>query len=92
MISVLGWDGAPLRADAVARLAAATLVCGGERHLSAVDVPAGARTVVMGDVSAAVHAVVQHEGDAVVLASGDPGLFGIVRRLRAAGAEPEWTA
>ena len=89
VISVLGWDGAPLREPARARLAGATLVCGGARHLAAVDVPAGSRTVVMGDVRAAVHAAVEHDGDAVVLASGDPGLFGIVRRLRAAGVEPE---
>ena len=89
MITVLGWDGAPLRDAARARLGAATLVCGGERHLAAVDLPAGARTVVMGDVRAAVDAAVEHDGDAVVLASGDPGLFGVVRRLRAAGVEPE---
>ena len=89
MISVLGWDGAPLREPARARLAAATLVCGGERHLAAVDIPAGAPTVVMGDVGTAVRALVEHDGDAVVVASGDPGLFGIVRRLRAAGLAPE---
>lgn len=89
MISVLGWDGAPLREAARARLAAATLVAGGARHLAAAGVPAGVPTLVMGDVGAAVEAVAGYDGDAVVLASGDPGLFGVVRRLRAAGIEPE---
>lgn len=88
-VSVLGWDGSPLRPAAAARLAAATLVAGGARHLAAVDVPAGAGTVVMGDVAAAVAAVRQHDGPTVVLASGDPGLFGVVRTLRAAGLTPE---
>lgn len=88
-MSVLGWDGSRLRAAAAGRLAGATLVAGGARHLAAVDVPAGARTVVMGDVAAAVADVKAHDGPAVVLASGDPGLFGVVRTLRAAGLEPE---
>lgn len=88
-VSVLGCDGAPLRPGAAARLAAATLVVGGARHLESVAVPARARTVVMGDVTAAVGEVAAHDGNAVVLASGDPGLFGIVRRLRAAGVHPD---
>lgn len=89
MISVLGCDGSVLPEAARARLAAATLVAGAERHLAAAPVPAGVPTIVMGDVGEAVRAVVGHDGPAVVLASGDPGLFGVLRRLRAAGAEPE---
>ncbi|MGF7237383.1 MAG: precorrin-6y C5,15-methyltransferase (decarboxylating) subunit CbiE, partial [Frankia sp.] len=73
-------------------LAAATLVAGGRRHLDAVDVPASARIVEFGDVTVGVVAVVDHvraaRGPAVVLASGDPGYFGIVAALRRHGLEP----
>jgi precorrin-6Y C5,15-methyltransferase (decarboxylating) len=86
VITVIGYDGSPVRQEL---LAGATLVVGGQRHLDAADLPAGARTIVMGDVRAAVAALLEHDGDAVVLASGDPGFFGIVRRLRAAGARME---
>src|SRR5215470_9654192 len=46
---------------------------------------AGARTVVLGELAPALDALAGHEGDAVVLASGDPGFFGIVRALRQRG-------
>lgn len=86
MIRVIGYDGSPVDP---ALLANATLVVGGARHLDAVRVPDGAATLVMGDVTVAVDALVAHEGEAAVIASGDPGFFGIVRRLRAAGADME---
>lgn len=86
MIRVIGYDGAPL--DPVL-FADATLVVGGARHLEAAPVPVGVRTVVMGELGAAVDALLAHDGPAVVIASGDPGFFGIVRRLRAAGAQLE---
>ncbi|MGH3341788.1 MAG: precorrin-6y C5,15-methyltransferase (decarboxylating) subunit CbiE [Carbonactinosporaceae bacterium] len=82
MITVIGYDGSPLSAEAAKALVSATLVVGGRRHLDAVSVPAGARTVVIGDVTAALDVLAGHDGDAVVLASGDPGFFGIVRTLR----------
>jgi precorrin-6Y C5,15-methyltransferase (decarboxylating) len=41
--------------------------------------------VVMGPVRPALDALAEHDGDAVVLASGDPGFFGIVRALRERG-------
>lgn len=94
MITVIGMDGGPLSAEAGAALATATLIAGGRRHLDAVRarLPAKARTVAMGNVSAALDAIVDHDrsGDAtvVVLASGDPGFFGIVRALRARGLRP----
>ncbi|RLP98683.1 precorrin-6y C5,15-methyltransferase (decarboxylating) subunit CbiE, partial [Micromonospora sp. CV4] len=53
-----------------------------------VPVPAGAATVALGSLAPAVRRLTAAVADgvpAVVLASGDPGLFGIVRRLRAAG-------
>lgn len=87
MIAVIGYDGSPLRPAASRALAAATLVVGSRRHLAAVDLPPGARTVVMGDVTAAVGELLAHDGPAAVLASGDPGFFGIVRRLRGHGAD-----
>ena len=89
MITLIGYDGQGPAPAARSRLAAATLVCGAERHLSRTRVPPSARTVVMGDVDAAVQALLGHDGDSVVLTSGDPGFFGILRRLRAAGVSPE---
>ena len=88
MITVLGLDGSPLDERAAAALAAATLVVGGRRHLAAVPVPARARTLALGDVAAALDAVGGHDGDAVVLASGDPGFFGVLRAMRERGLAP----
>lgn len=85
MITVIGLDGSALPTIATQRLADATLVVGGERHLAAVDLPPAVRRIVLGDVRAAVTVLVAHPGNGVVLASGDPGFFGIVRRLRAEG-------
>ncbi len=91
MITVVGTDGSPLGPQAEAALASATLVVGGRRHLAALPVPAGpaadvpARTVVLGELAPALDALAAHDGDAVVLASGDPGFFGIVRALRERG-------
>jgi precorrin-6Y C5,15-methyltransferase (decarboxylating) len=87
VITVVGYDGA-LAAGGAPALRQATLVVGGARHLAAVAVPPGARTVAMGDVPAAVEQLAAHEGPAVVLASGDPGFFGIVRALRDRGLRP----
>jgi precorrin-6B C5,15-methyltransferase / cobalt-precorrin-6B C5,C15-methyltransferase len=88
MITVVGCDGSPLPQRAMDRLSSATVVAGGRRHLEAVRPPAHVRQVVMGDVSAALDQV-GAAGDAVVLASGDPGFFGIVRALRERGHTPE---
>ena len=88
MITVVGCDGSPLPQRAMDRLSSATLVAGGRRHLEAVRPPAHVRQVVMGDVAAALDQVGDAE-EAVVLASGDPGFFGIVRALRERGHTPE---
>jgi len=84
MITVVGHDGSPLSPQALRALTTATLIVGGRRHLDAVAdaVPVTARTIVMGDVAAALDTLDRHDGPAVVLASGDPGFFGIVRALR----------
>ena len=58
---------------------------GGRRHLQEVALPAGVRTVALrDDPAAAVAAVADEPGDVVVLASGDPGYFGVVRAVRRA--------
>ena len=99
MITVVGMDGSPLSPRAETALATATLVAGARRHLAAVSAlaPAPARpaatangrpraqVIVLGELAPAVDALAAHEGDAVILASGDPGFFGIVRALRARG-------
>jgi precorrin-6Y C5,15-methyltransferase (decarboxylating) len=99
MITVIGMDGSPLSPRAEAALATATLVAGARRHLAAVSAvppaltaPAAradglprARVVVLGELAPALDALAAHDGDAVVLASGDPGFFGIARALRERG-------
>ncbi len=76
----VGADGAPLGAASTAALARAALVVGGREHLALA--PVGARTVVLGaDLGAAMDAIADEPGSVCVLASGDPGFFGIVRPL-----------
>ncbi|MEU9960013.1 precorrin-6y C5,15-methyltransferase (decarboxylating) subunit CbiE [Streptomyces sp. NPDC050982] len=89
MITVVGTGtGAPLSPDAQAALAGAGLVVGGRRHLAAAtSMPATAERVVLGPLAPALDAIEQFlekpedQGRVVVLASGDPGFFGIVRAL-----------
>lgn len=83
-IAVVGIDSGsptPATADIVRR---AAVVVGGERHLRqyADDIQAGATRVALGgDLTQALDAIEAATGAVVVLASGDPGLFGIVRAL-----------
>jgi precorrin-6Y C5,15-methyltransferase (decarboxylating) len=85
VITVVGYDGGPLPAGAQDRLDAAALVMGGRRHLQEVRLPAGVRTVALrDDPAAALRSVADEPGDVVVLASGDPGFFGVVRAVRRA--------
>jgi precorrin-6B C5,15-methyltransferase / cobalt-precorrin-6B C5,C15-methyltransferase len=81
-ITVVGTGtGAPVPEDV---LAGARLVVGGRRHLDAVRLPEEAETVVLGPLAPALDTIERHldkEGRVVVLASGDPGFFGIVRVL-----------
>ncbi|MFK4103058.1 precorrin-6y C5,15-methyltransferase (decarboxylating) subunit CbiE [Streptomyces sp. NPDC019531] len=65
-------------------LAGAELVVGGRRHLDAAAVPASAERVVLGPLAPALDVIERHldkGARVVVLASGDPGFFGIVRVL-----------
>ncbi|MFG3025789.1 precorrin-6y C5,15-methyltransferase (decarboxylating) subunit CbiE [Streptomyces sp. NPDC048254] len=82
MITVIGTGtGAPLAPEA---LAGAELVVGGRRHLDAVRLPEGAERIVLGPLAPALDAIEEYAGkdrSVAVLASGDPGFFGIVRAL-----------
>lgn len=97
-IAVIGWDGAPLSGAAREALDEATLVIGGARHLAALglrfeagDAAAdknGRVTITLGPLAPALRALAEHDGPAAVLASGDPGFFGVLRALTDAGLEP----
>ncbi|WP_188192239.1 bifunctional cobalt-precorrin-7 (C(5))-methyltransferase/cobalt-precorrin-6B (C(15))-methyltransferase [Nonomuraea sp. SYSU D8015] len=88
MITVVGWDGSELSAKAVDRLHGAGLVVGpdaiiGQLKLTAPTAADGALLETLDD-----H--LEHgEGPAVVIAEGDPGFFGVVRKLRAHGIRPD---
>ncbi|MGH6655810.1 MAG: precorrin-6y C5,15-methyltransferase (decarboxylating) subunit CbiE [Actinocrinis sp.] len=89
-ITVIGYDGTPLTPEARLALDRATLVVGGMRHLDAlVSQDSGVARVMLGPLATALEALAAHDGPASVLASGDPGFFGILRALREAGLEPE---
>lgn len=88
MITVIGYDGSELPDLALDRIAEAELVVGGERHLQAVPTD-DVETLVWSDIGAGIKALLELDGDGVVLASGDPGLFGPVRRLREATDDVE---
>jgi precorrin-6B C5,15-methyltransferase / cobalt-precorrin-6B C5,C15-methyltransferase len=88
MITVVGLDGSPLAPAAATALAGATLVVGGRRQLAAAPPPPGAAVVELGPLGPALSALAGHDGDAVVLASGDPGFFGVLRCLREQGLDP----
>lgn len=94
-ITVIGCDGAPLSPAAHEALHKATLVIGGARHLATAsldladsDDPRDVRTITLGPLVPALEALAAHDGPAVVLASGDPGFFGVLRALNDAGLEP----
>ncbi|MFF7897990.1 precorrin-6y C5,15-methyltransferase (decarboxylating) subunit CbiE [Streptomyces sp. NPDC007920] len=62
----------------------AGLVVGARRHLDAVRLPEGAERVVLGPLASALDTIAEYvteERPVSVLASGDPGFFGIVRAL-----------
>jgi precorrin-6Y C5,15-methyltransferase (decarboxylating) len=80
-ISVIGLDGGPLSEEAESLLGGATLVVGGARHLAALGVEPQRAAVLRGDLSEALSRIEETEGPVAVLASGDPGYFGIVRPL-----------
>jgi len=63
-------------------LPGSALVVGGRRQLELVTLPVGTRTVTVGgDLAPVLDHIAAEPGTACVLASGDPGFFGIVRAL-----------
>jgi precorrin-6Y C5,15-methyltransferase (decarboxylating) len=80
-ITVVGLDGRPLEEEIERLLTDAALVAGGGRHLEMLGVDRDRAMVLKGDLSEALARIEGTEGPVVVLASGDPGFFGIVRLL-----------
>jgi precorrin-6Y C5,15-methyltransferase (decarboxylating) len=80
-ITVVGLDGRPLDGEIERLLRDAALVAGGRRHLKTFGVDHDRAVVLEGDLSEALARIEGTEGSVVVLASGDPGFFGIVRLL-----------
>lgn len=73
---------------AAAALREADLVVGAARHLASVPLPPDCPRIVLGPLAPALERIGQEVAAGrrvVVLASGDPGFFGIVRRLHQAG-------
>jgi len=89
-VTVIGiLDPTALAADARTALAGADVIVGGEAQLEAAGglAPAGARRVVLGPLAPGLEEVVAARAAGrrlCVLASGDPGFFGIVRALASA--------
>lgn len=83
-ITVLGIDGSGLDRHGLERLGGAALVVGGDRHLTEYADAIGTdavRAALGGDLTPVLDAVEAATGPVVVLASGDPAFFGIVRAL-----------
>ena len=87
-VTVIGCDGRPFAPEATEALASAQLVVGAPRHLDTATIPAHAQRIELKHLDEALDAIASHKGPTAVLASGDPGFFGIVRALRARGITP----
>lgn len=93
VITVIGTGTGTGTGGAATAPAGATLVVGARRHLEAARLPAGVEQIVLGPLAPALDGIERHLGSpeheeqparhVVVLASGDPGFFGIVRALGA---------
>jgi precorrin-6B C5,15-methyltransferase / cobalt-precorrin-6B C5,C15-methyltransferase len=88
-VTVIGCDGRPHGPEAASALATADHVAGAPRHLDAAELPPGAERIVIKHLDDALDAICASPGRVAVLASGDPGFFGIVRALRARGVTPQ---
>ena len=85
-VTVIGCDGRPFGPEAAAAIAAARAVVGAPRHLRLV--PDGKELIELKHLDEALDTLTKATTPTVVLASGDPGFFGIVRALRARGITP----
>jgi precorrin-6Y C5,15-methyltransferase (decarboxylating) len=86
MVAVVGLAGeqaARLAPPALEALSGASLVAGGPECLQALEGMVNPRAVlpIGADLAAALDAIAGHPGRVAVVASGDPGFFGIVRAL-----------
>ncbi|MGH3694424.1 MAG: precorrin-6y C5,15-methyltransferase (decarboxylating) subunit CbiE [Pseudonocardiaceae bacterium] len=82
-VTVIGLDGTALPPGAAQTLAGAKVVVGAPHQLAAVAVPLSAAVLGPGALDE-----LPTGSPVVVLASGDPGFFGIVRALRTRGVRP----
>lgn len=82
-VTVVGLDGLPLPVNAAQAVAGAQVVVGAPHQLAAVMVPASATVLGPGELDE-----LPDGSPVVVLASGDPGFFGVVRALRERGRRP----
>ena len=80
-IAVIGIDGAPCGDAARTLLGVSETVVGGWRHLQNLRVEPEKAVVLGGDLSEAFDLIEKADGRVTVLASGDPGFFGILRAL-----------
>lgn len=80
-IAVIGVDGGPLSREERWLLREAELVAGSKRQLEDYGIPEKKAVVLGGDLSGALEEIGRAGGPVAVLASGDPGFFGIVRLL-----------
>jgi precorrin-6B C5,15-methyltransferase / cobalt-precorrin-6B C5,C15-methyltransferase len=81
LVSVIGVLGEQVAPGGLERLEGAALVAGGERQLER-HAPAGTERVrIGGEIAPLLDRVAGAPGPVAVLASGDPGFFGIVRAL-----------
>jgi precorrin-6Y C5,15-methyltransferase (decarboxylating) len=80
-VAVLGVHGGRVPPGTEDLLAGATLVAGGPAQLAALAPERVATAAFGADLGPALDALAAHDGPACVLASGDPGFFGIVRAL-----------
>ena len=80
-ITVVGLDGRPCGEEIERLLGDAALVVVGRRHFDMLGLDRDRAVVFEGDLSEALARIESSEGPVVVLASGDPGFFGIVRLL-----------
>jgi precorrin-6Y C5,15-methyltransferase (decarboxylating) len=87
-VTVIGCDSRPPGPDAAKALAEARTVIGARRHLEAAPIPETAERKELKHLDDALDALARSPGPVVVLASGDPGFFGIVRAVRARGIAP----
>src|SRR5690348_16965465 len=81
MIAVLGVSGGRVPPGTEPLLERADVVAGGRAVLDALAPPQARRVVLGKGIEATVAALRQETGRVCVLASGDPGFFGIVRSL-----------